>query len=275
MPPVRLEPLIDAPLMRAPAYHQLNDRLRRLATSGEIPSGGRFPTERELAAKFGVSRVTANKALSQLVVEGVLEFRTGVGTFVRADSLAHDLGSLMSFTRTARLSGRVPSTRVLEFRRIHGSDAVAGIRDELRVTDDEEVFTFSRLRLADGIPVILERRHLRASACPGLTREDLAGSLYDRLLREPGLVLTGSEQDIRAMNLEPGDAELLGVPAGSAALRIHAVGQSGSGPIWIEDTLYRGDRYGFQNLLTLGRGGRPARVAPLMNQDAPGIIATA
>jgi GntR family transcriptional regulator len=275
MPPVRLEPLIDAPLMRAPAYHQLNDRLRRLATSGEIPSGGRFPTERELAAKFGVSRVTANKALSQLVVEGVLEFRTGVGTFVRADSLAHDLGSLMSFTRTAKLSGRLPSTRVLEFRRTRGPGTPAGVREALRVTDDEDVFGFSRLRLADGIPVILERRHLRASACPGLTREDLAGSLYDRLLREPGLVLTGSEQDIRAMNLEPGDAELLGVPAGSAALRIHAVGQSGSGPIWIEDTLYRGDLYGFQNPLTLGRNIRPARVAPLMNQDRLGTIATA
>ena len=89
--------------MRAPAYHQLNDRLRRLAMSGDLAPGARFPTERELAARFGVSRVTANKALSQLVVEGLLEFRPGVGTFVRKSGLDHDhdieLEALRQFRR--------------------------------------------------------------------------------------------------------------------------------------------------------------------------------
>jgi DNA-binding GntR family transcriptional regulator len=45
--------------------------------------GERLLTERQICERFGVSRATANKALSNLVSEGVLEFRKGVGTFVR------------------------------------------------------------------------------------------------------------------------------------------------------------------------------------------------
>jgi GntR family transcriptional regulator len=249
--------------MRAPAYHQLNDRLRRLATSGDLSPGARFPTERELATRFGVSRVTANKALSQLVVEGLLEFRPGVGTFVRKSGLDHDIGSLMSFTRAAELSGKRPSTRVVRFRKTRSSEAPERVRQELRCDPDDEVFAFVRVRLADDVPVILESRHLKVSACPGLTRQTAAGSLYELLRNQPGLTITGAEQTLHAVNLEAADAKMLGVAAGTAALLIHAVGFGNGLPIWTEDTLYRGDRYEFQNTITTGRDLKPARVAPL------------
>ena len=269
MPLVGSKSELETPLVREPAYSQLNERLRRLATSGSIPAGGRFPTERELAARFGVSRVTANKAVSQLVMEGLLQSRTGVGTFVRDDGFELDLGSLMSFTRLAKLSGRVPSTRVLEFRRVRAESLAPEIREGLKLPAEEDVFVIGRLRLADGIPVILEHRHLRASACPELSREDLAGSLYDRLQQEPETLLKGSEQTIRAKNLDLGEARMLEVPPGSAALWIHAVGQSEKGALWVEDTLYRGDQYGFHNSLALGRGGKPARISQIPFQDTP------
>jgi DNA-binding GntR family transcriptional regulator len=82
------------------------------------------------------------------------------------------------------------------------------------------------------------------------------------LLRElGGPPVTGSEQTIRAVSLTAADAAELGVAAGSAALLIHAVGHSAEGPLWVEDTLYRGDRYCFQNSISGVRTARPARVA--------------
>src|SRR6516225_5124477 len=99
-------------LVRDPIYRQLNLELRRLLRSGECRAGARFLTEREIGVRFDVSRATANKALSNLVSEGILEFKKGVGTFVRGGGLDYDLGSLVSFTGKASAAGKKPSTRV-------------------------------------------------------------------------------------------------------------------------------------------------------------------
>ena len=73
-------------LVKEPIYQQLNGQLRLLIGSKECPLGSQFPTERQICERYGVSRATANKALSNLVSEGLLEFRKGVGTFVRGRS---------------------------------------------------------------------------------------------------------------------------------------------------------------------------------------------
>jgi len=69
-------------IVRDPMYQQINKRLR-LLVGREYTFGQQFPTEREIVERFAVSRATANKALASLVSEGLLEFRKGIGTFVR------------------------------------------------------------------------------------------------------------------------------------------------------------------------------------------------
>jgi len=257
-------------LNRNPIYHQLNERLRSLASAGAFKGGDKFLTEREVSERFAVSRVTANKALSQLVVAGLLEFRKGVGTFVRGEALQNDLRALVSFTRKAALSGKAPTTRVLAFSKIPAREAGEGIADALRMQAGEPVLYLERLRLADGEPVILERRFLVARLCGGLTKERVKGSLYDVLENDLTLSLSGADQIIRATNLSPADAKLLKARSGSAALWVHAVGFAGGEPLWVEDTLYRGDRYEFQN--TLGSKQPPRPATPTL-ADSPRRIA--
>src|SRR5262245_94996 len=108
-------------LVKQPIYQQLNEELRGLLGSGEFKTGARFLTEREISQRFEVSRATANKALSNLVSEGILEFKKGVGTFVRGGVLDYDLRSLVSFTGKASGAGKKPSTRVLDFDRRTGA----------------------------------------------------------------------------------------------------------------------------------------------------------
>ncbi len=234
---------------RAPAYLRLNRELRRVVRDRELGSGDRFLTEREVSRRFSVSRATANKSLSSLVAEGVLEFRKGVGTFVRGGALDVDLRSLVSFTDRARAAGRVPSTRVLARRvvprsRVPAEAAALG-----------PVVYLERLRLADGAPVILERRWVSATLCPGLERADLRGSLYALWTGRYGLRLGGAEQSIRAVSLGPVEARLLGDRPGAAALEVASTGTvEGGRPLWFERTLYRGDAYEFRNRL----GGLPA-----------------
>lgn len=218
-------------LVKEPLYQQLNQELRSLMKPFGL--GTRFLTEREISARFGVSRATANKALASLVSEGLLEFRKGLGTFVRGQAMDVDLRALVSFTDRARAAGKRPSTRVLHLESLPGP-----------------LLRMERLRLVDDLPVILERRDVHLAHCPDLEKKDLTGSLYGLWTETYGLKLGGAEQSIRAVVVEGGDARTLGMPSGSAGLLVTATGHLANGaPLWTERTLYRGDSYEFRNRL--------------------------
>jgi DNA-binding GntR family transcriptional regulator len=66
------------------ALHQLvADELRTAIASGRLEPGSRVPSERELAARFAVSRATIVSAFNLLRGEGLLESRRGAGSWVR------------------------------------------------------------------------------------------------------------------------------------------------------------------------------------------------
>ena len=259
MPPGHSAKSSASLLARVPVYQQLHELLRGLIGQGEYRAGDKFPAEREIAERFQVSRVTANKSIASLVTEGVLEFRPGVGTFVRAAGMDYDLRSLMSFTRKAELGGKLPTTKVLRWQTIPAGDCAVVVGEALAVGPTESVHFVERLRLADGVPLILERRHIVAAHCPRLTKRQLTGSLYTLFTEHFGLKLTGATQSLRATNLDTADAANLGVPAGTAALWIRATGFCQHGPLWFEDTLYRGDRYEFHNAIGSEQRSKPAR----------------
>jgi DNA-binding transcriptional MocR family regulator len=62
-----------------------SDRITRhlRSVAAEAEPGSRLPSTRALAARFGAGPVTVQRALAQLVAEGVVETRAGAGTFVR------------------------------------------------------------------------------------------------------------------------------------------------------------------------------------------------
>ena len=184
---------------------------------------------------------------------------------MRGEALENDLRSLVSFTHKAGAGGRKASTRVLKFARMPAGDAPAPVREALSVTESAPLLYVERLRMADGEPVILERRHLVAARCRGLGRREMAGSLY-AWLEKAGVKVTGADQWIRAINLKPADAAVLNAKTGTAAIWVHAIGRA-QAPLWVEDTLYRGDRYEFHNVLNDGAAPRPARASFLKGSD--------
>jgi len=237
-------------LVKDPIYYQLTSRLREMIESPEYPVGSQFLTERQICERYGVSRATANKALSSLVSENLLEFRKGVGTFVRIRSLDYNLRVLVSFTEEAIASGKHPSTQVLRFESVSSKDVLDEVPEVLQVAPDSMLYYLERLRLADNVPVIYERRHIVAEYCPGLTEVDLAGSLYSIWTDRYRLVIEGAEERIQGVNLRGAEALALKVHNGSAGLLVKSVGYlSGNKPLWCESTLYRGDAYEFRNRL--------------------------
>lgn len=250
---------MDVRLVRSPVYQQLNQRLRE-ALGGEYRQGDQFLTEREVSERFRVSRATANKSLASLVSEGLLEFRKGLGTFVRRDVIDYDVRALVSFTEKARAAGKRPGTKVLAFGKSAAADVDDAARTALDVADDALLWNLERVRLADQTPVILERRHIVHRHCSKLTKAEAGGSLYRAWTESHGLKIAGASEVIRAVLLTAGEARRLRTAARSPALEVVAVGfLEDDVPLWRERTLYRGDRYEFHSRLGPIQWATPAR----------------
>ena len=246
-------------LIKDPIYQQLNKALCELIQSGKYKVGDRFLTERQISEQYGVSRATANKALSSLVSQGVLEFKKGIGTFVQSGMMDYDLRALVSFTDKARAAGKEPSTRVLNFETVRAGEVDKRILDRLGVEEEEKLFYVERLRLMDNMPVILERRHVVARFCPDLKKTMLIGSLYALWTDRYALEITEADQIVRAVSIRGGDAKLLEVSNGTAGLLVLGEGRLRSGEVlWWEQTLYRGDAYEFRNRLESVSNARTA-----------------
>lgn len=244
---------------RASFHQQLIAKLRKLLRSRAFVPGDKFLTEREIAERFDTSRPTANKALSSLVTEGLLEFRQGAGTFVREGVLDYDLQRLVSFTDKARAAGKEPGTKVVAFRKLTAADAPDDVVTALRLGANDALFYLERVRLADDQPVIYERRYVVARHCSGMTRTDAKGSLYAYWTKGCKLTIAGADETIRAVNATKQQAAQLGVLSNTACLLVVATGiLEGAMPLWHEETLYRGDVYEFRNQLGGVSGPKPA-----------------
>lgn len=235
---------MEASLNKSPIYQQLNAILRQLLASDEYQVGDKFLTEREICKRFDVSRATANKALSNLVSEGLLEFRKGVGTFVRVKPTDDGLHSLASFTGNTLAAGKKPSSKVLQFETVKAGSVSKEIAESLQVDADEDLYLIKRLRLADNRPMILEHRYVVSKYCPGLKRESLTGSLYACFVNEFHLDITGADETIRAVSINKEEAQLLEVEEGGAGFLVVAIGYiNGDTPLWYERTLHRPDGF--------------------------------
>jgi len=163
----------------------------------------------------------------------------------------YNLRALVSFTEEAIAAGKKPKTRVLLFEEIAAREAPKGIAQVLQVSESDSLWYMERLRLADGLPVILERRHIIAAYCRTLKKSDVKGSLYKIWRELYNLDVEGAEQSIRAVSLRREEAKRLGTRQNTAGLLITSVGfLEGHRPLWFERTLYRGDAYEFHNRLT-------------------------
>lgn len=241
-------------------FHQhLIEELRQLVRGGKFPPGAQFLTEREIAERFDTSRPTANKALSSLVSAGLLEVRRGAGTFVREGVLDYDLERLFSFTDKAKAAGKKPGTELIEYRRLKAGEAPPEIALRLKADTSDTLVYMERIRLADSVPVIFERRYVAAKLCPEMTRRDAKGSLYACWTEKCDLNVTGADETIHAVNASKAEAGPLKVPVGTACFKIVATGHvDDRTPLWHEETFYRADVYEFRNRIGGISGTRAA-----------------
>ena len=196
------------------------------------------PSENQLAQKFGVSRMTARRALVELEQEGSVERIAGKGTFVNKHQ--HYLSGFFRvrpFHRWAEDLGAELRTEVLQSKIIEPPDWIS---QKLLYSGD--VILLDIINHLDETPVRRSLRYLRADSCPGILWEDLANeSIHDILINKYKLPLTRISQTMTARGLSDDEAQLFQEEPGFAVFFFQRLTYSHDNPIsYVEYTL-RGD----------------------------------
>jgi GntR family transcriptional regulator len=232
-----------------PLYLQLKRWLEEAVESGAIKPGDALPSERDLAIKTDVSRITVRKAVQHLVSDGVLVQRHGSGTFVapRTPRVEQSLSQLTSFAEDMARRGKKPRSSWLD-RGIYAPSPEEMM--VLGLSPGGSVTRVARLRFSADTPIAIERAAVPTDLLPDPER--IGTSLYAHL-EKTGSRPVRAIQRIRAANLGDEDATLLDVPTGTASLNIERISYLPSGRV-IEFTrsIYRGDTYDFVAELRLG-----------------------
>ena len=199
-----------------PRYYQLKEIMREKIASGDWKPGDLIPSERELGEQYGISRMTARQAITELVNEGLFYREQGKGTFVSRHKITQQLIRLTGFTEDIKARGQRPGTKVISAQMIPADEILA---ERLRIKPGLLIFRLQRLRLADEEPLAIEISNVSFMGCEKLLEEDLEqNSLYRLLENKYGLPLMEAEQELEAGLIGPEEAQLLKVPVGSAAL---------------------------------------------------------
>jgi GntR family transcriptional regulator len=226
-----------------PKYLQLFDIIKDQIASGELMEGDRVLSENELKEQYDVSSTTVRKCLDILRNEGFIERKQGVGTFVKHGQIERSLQKILSFTKNMEQVGRKPSTVVLE-KEVYST--YGPYHAKLALSEGEALLMIKRLRNGDGEPMMLEKRYINISLCPGIDDEDLSGSLYDLYELRFGIRLRCAKQHLRLQFLDDADAKLLHCEHHAPAFLVTGITYGNDDvPLEYEESLYRGDVHEF------------------------------
>ncbi|HVA29814.1 MAG TPA: GntR family transcriptional regulator [Gaiellaceae bacterium] len=220
---------------RGPAHAQIEAALEHAIARGALTPGDRLPSERELAERYGVSRMTLRQALGALEQQGRLVRNQGRygGTFVAEPKL--ELAGTSALSDQLRGLGVAAGARVLSAveRAAEPDEALLGPR----------VYAIERVRLANGAPVALERGAYSARAFPGLLDGPLDGSLYELIRARYDETPVRARERLEPALARPHEADALEIEPGAPVMLVERTAYSAADrPLERSHDVFRGDR---------------------------------
>lgn len=223
-PVVHSSPLevAEAPAeLNKPLYIQIQEYLAELILSGKLPPESKIQSEREISEELGVSRMTARKALTELVTEGLLIRKQGSGTYVANPRITYESKELIDHVRAMDERNISAASQILEFSETIASRRLAEI---LEVEIGRTLYRIIVLRYANRVPVVVERGYFSCSMCPNLEEWDFEKtSVMDLLTNIYGLKIGKVSQTVEAVVASENIAKQLQVEEGFPLLRLSRV----------------------------------------------------
>ena len=184
-------------------------------TGGILKRGEQLPSENELAVKFKVSRMTIRESIEDLVDEGLLYRRHGVGTFVAYPHLQRDHTRLTSFFDKAENEGMQIQAKLLKLEVIAAKPKVA---EALDIPVGSHVIRVKTLRFANNVPITVHDAYMPHKLFPNLVNENLEVQHLWTLFEKAGNRVKRAVQKLEAREASKDVAELMKIKEGAPIL---------------------------------------------------------
>jgi GntR family transcriptional regulator len=227
---------------RVPLYHQLVVLLRNRIYTGEISAGELIPGEKDLCREFGVSRITAKRALNELADAGLVVRERGKGTrVVKRPPPPAVTASIEGWLENISLMGIGTEARVLEFGYVPASEDIA---HALEVEAGVDVQRAVRVRILDGKPMSYLVTYVPSQIGRQYDRDDLNKRPLLHLLERAGVDVASARQTISATVADAQVASALSIHAGAPLIEVRRVVRDAADrPVEYIRVLYRPDLY--------------------------------
>lgn len=222
-----------APYARVKAW--LKDGLSR----SRWPAGERMPSEAELVERFGVSRMTVNRALKELQAEGLVERRQGLGSFAAPLHRVSSQLTIRDLHEEIEGGGHAHSADVHLAR---AEPAAPALAEQLGVAPGAPVFHTLIVHRRDGVPLQCEDRFVNPAAAPDYLGVDFTRTTPTHYLLQVAPIWQ-AQYRIEATNATPDEARLLGIAARDPCLVVVRRTEDRQRPITIARLVHPGSRY--------------------------------
>ncbi|MEF3331399.1 UTRA domain-containing protein [Oceanobacillus oncorhynchi] len=203
-----------------PLYLQLKEHIKSEINMERYMPGQKLSTETELCEEYGVSRITARRAITDLVEEGVLIKKQGKGTFVREVKHKRELISVGSFSELTSSSGNEPNTKILSINIIDLGEN----ENNFPVSKNSKILELRRLLFIDNVPFIMETSHYPLELLPGLEEKiSSTTSTYKTLKEEYGVEVVSSDKIVNVGYATMEEAERLQCDIGATLFNVEKI----------------------------------------------------
>ena len=257
----RLDPQLGSPL-----YHQIFIVLRNKIHSGEVQPGAFLPSEHDIAAEFGVSRITAKRALNELAGAGLVVRERGRGTKVAEIPPRPRIeASVEGWLENMSVMGRSTRAQVLDLSYV---PAPADVAKALYVEPETKVQRAVRVRWVGDETLSYLVTHMPEEVGRLFTEKDLSSEPLLNILERNGVVVSSARQIITATVADATVAGALGVHIGAPLLEVRrVVCDQADRPVEYIRALYRPEHYHYEVVLTRVHGDEANCWSPVMTPD--------
>lgn len=229
-----------------PAYIQLARILYGGIMDGELRAGDRVPSENELSERYGLSRMTARKAISLLTDKGLVRRDKGKGTFVSKPRVEGGIFLIPDFHDEMRRQGISTDVTLLSVKVVPAGRVPA---DRLGIRKAERVIYLERVLGGDGEPLVFDRKYILLDRSQPLLEAELGhGSMEELYAGNPQMAPVRADLELSATNLTAREARLLKSRKGASAFcmeqLIYAANDRKVTWGWL---IYRGDKFSFNS----------------------------
>jgi GntR family transcriptional regulator len=242
-----------------PLYHRIYVLLRERILSGEYRIGETLPTEAELIERYGVSRITARRALDELAYEGLVTRSRGRGTTISSRPVmtigdAPIVAGIEGLMANLSIIGRQTTVTVFEFDFVPAPEPIAA---ELQISPGAVVHRAVRSRSLDGKPFSLSTTYVLEEIGRTFSREEMTSIPLIDLITRSGAKIGHVDQRLTATLADDLAAQRLMVHVASPLLKVHRLFYDVNDRCcYYVNLLYAPSRFEYRMTLTRGRDDR-------------------